>query len=67
MLNRFKDSRLLTNFHLILILIIFFSLFHRLWNELTIKLQVFIKTPAIQNEEALLKMYHNFISNFESK
>uniref|UniRef100_A0A1L8DT85 26S proteasome non-ATPase regulatory subunit 13 n=2 Tax=Nyssomyia neivai TaxID=330878 RepID=A0A1L8DT85_9DIPT len=39
----------------------------KLWNELTIKLGTFVKHPALQNEEALLQLYHNFLSTFETK
>lgn len=39
----------------------------KLWNELTIKLNKFVKSPALQNEEALLALYHNFICSFETK
>lgn len=39
----------------------------KLWNELTIKLNTFVKHPAHQNEEALLALYHNFITSFETK
>lgn len=39
----------------------------KLWNELTIKLNTFVKSPALQNEEALLALYHNFICVFETK
>ncbi|XP_058839846.1 26S proteasome non-ATPase regulatory subunit 13-like [Topomyia yanbarensis] len=39
----------------------------KLWNELTIKLNSFVKNPAMQTEEALLGLYHNFITSFETK
>jgi 26S proteasome regulatory subunit N9 len=39
----------------------------RLWNELTIKLDTFVKNPKIQNEQALLQLYSNFIQSFETK
>ncbi|XP_055640846.1 26S proteasome non-ATPase regulatory subunit 13 [Toxorhynchites rutilus septentrionalis] len=39
----------------------------KLWNELTIKLNTFVKNPALQNEDALLALYHKFISSFETK
>lgn len=39
----------------------------KLWNELTIKLNTFVKTPSLQNEDALLTLYHNFICVFETK
>lgn len=39
----------------------------KLWNELTIRLVAFVKHPALQSEESLLPLYHNFISSFETK
>lgn len=39
----------------------------KLWNELTIKLQTFVKHPSLQTEDSLLALYHNFISSFETK
>ncbi|CAO1436699.1 unnamed protein product [Diamesa hyperborea] len=39
----------------------------KLWNELTIKLDTFIKTPSIQNEKDLMQLYTNFIASFETK
>lgn len=39
----------------------------KLWNELTIKLQTFVKHPSLQSEDSLLALYHNFISSFETK
>lgn len=39
----------------------------KLWNELTIRLITFVKHPALQSEESLLPLYHNFISSFETK
>lgn len=39
----------------------------RLWNELTLKLNKFVHTPALQNEDDLLKLYHNFLASFETK
>ncbi|XP_055677829.1 26S proteasome non-ATPase regulatory subunit 13 [Lutzomyia longipalpis] len=39
----------------------------KLWNELTIKLGTFVKHPALQNEEALVQLYQNFLSTFETK
>uniref|UniRef100_A0A1Q3FE80 26S proteasome non-ATPase regulatory subunit 13 n=1 Tax=Culex tarsalis TaxID=7177 RepID=A0A1Q3FE80_CULTA len=39
----------------------------KLWNELTIKLNTFVKHPALQSEEALLALYNNFITSFETK
>lgn len=39
----------------------------RLYNELTIKLDTFVKNPKIQNEHALMQLYSNFIQSFETK
>lgn len=39
----------------------------KLWNELTIKLIIFVKHPSLQDESSLLALYHNFISSFETK
>lgn len=39
----------------------------RLYNELTIKLDTFVKNPKIQNEQALMQLYSNFIQSFETK
>lgn len=39
----------------------------KLWNELTIKLNTFVKHPALQSEDSLIQLYHNFISTFETK
>lgn len=39
----------------------------KLWNELTIKLISFVKHPTLQSEDALVALYHNFISSFETK
>lgn len=39
----------------------------KLWNELTIKLITFVNHPANQSEDTLIKLYHNFISTFETK
>jgi 26S proteasome regulatory subunit N9 len=43
------------------------SVCFRLWNELTIKLDTFVKNPKIQNETALMQLYTNFIQSFETK
>lgn len=39
----------------------------KLWNELTIKLNTFVKHPTNQSEDSLISLYHNFISTFETK
>ncbi|XP_030370322.1 26S proteasome non-ATPase regulatory subunit 13 [Scaptodrosophila lebanonensis] len=39
----------------------------KLWNELTIKLVTFVRREALQDETALLQLYQNFISTFETK
>jgi 26S proteasome regulatory subunit N9 len=39
----------------------------RLWNELTIKLEEFVKNPKVQNEDVLMQLYTNFLSSFETK
>jgi len=39
----------------------------KLWNELTIKLLTFVKHPVLKNEKALLELYHQFITSFETK
>lgn len=44
-----------------------FYICFRLWNELTIRLDTFVKNPKIQNEADLMQLYKNFISSFETK
>ncbi|KAL7727839.1 hypothetical protein ACLKA6_019772 [Drosophila palustris] len=39
----------------------------KLWNELTIKLVTFVRHESLQDESALLQLYQNFISTFETK
>lgn len=39
----------------------------KLWNELTILLTRFVRNPALQDEDALLQLYQNFIATFEMK
>ncbi|XP_030563719.1 26S proteasome non-ATPase regulatory subunit 13 [Drosophila novamexicana] len=39
----------------------------KLWNELTIKLVTFVRHESLQDETALLQLYQNFISTFETK
>ncbi|XP_064550103.1 26S proteasome non-ATPase regulatory subunit 13 [Drosophila montana] len=39
----------------------------KLWNELTIKLVAFVRHESLQDETALLQLYQNFISTFETK
>lgn len=38
-----------------------------MYNELTIKLDVFVKNPKIQDEKVLMQIYTNFIASFETK
>ncbi|KAI8118381.1 26S proteasome non-ATPase regulatory subunit 13 [Lucilia cuprina] len=33
----------------------------KLWNELTIKLNKFVRNAAMQDEDALLQLYQNFL------
>ncbi|XP_017084156.1 26S proteasome non-ATPase regulatory subunit 13 [Drosophila eugracilis] len=39
----------------------------KLWNELTIKLVSFVRHESLQDETALLQLYQNFLSTFETK
>ncbi|XP_016927112.3 26S proteasome non-ATPase regulatory subunit 13 [Drosophila suzukii] len=39
----------------------------KLWNELTIKLVAFVRHESLQDETALLQLYQNFLSTFETK
>lgn len=39
----------------------------KLWNELTIKLNKFVRHASMQDEETLLQLYQNFIQTFEMK
>ncbi|KAG5670690.1 hypothetical protein PVAND_000937 [Polypedilum vanderplanki] len=39
----------------------------KLYNELTIKLDSFVKNPNMQNEQVLMQLYTNFIQSFETK
>lgn len=39
----------------------------RLWHQLTLKLQDFVKLPALQEKDALIQLYENFIADFENK
>ncbi|KAH8278995.1 hypothetical protein KR018_012144 [Drosophila ironensis] len=39
----------------------------KLWNELTIKLIAFVRHESLQDETALLQLYQNFLSTFETK
>lgn len=43
------------------------EIFFRLWNELTIKLNKFVRNAAMQDEDALLQLYQNFLQTFEMK
>ncbi|XP_014218731.1 26S proteasome non-ATPase regulatory subunit 13 [Copidosoma floridanum] len=39
----------------------------KLWHQLTLKLEVFVKHPTLQQDEALIELYTNFLATFESK
>uniref|UniRef100_A0A0K8RFA5 26S proteasome non-ATPase regulatory subunit 13 n=1 Tax=Ixodes ricinus TaxID=34613 RepID=A0A0K8RFA5_IXORI len=39
----------------------------RLWHQLTLKLLKFVRSPLMQEGDALLKLYENFIAEFENK
>lgn len=39
----------------------------RLWHQLTLKLETFVKHPALQKGDNLIQLYVNFLSTFESK
>lgn len=39
----------------------------RLWHQLTLKLETFVKHPALQKEDNLVQLYNNFLSTFENK
>lgn len=39
----------------------------RLWHQVTLKMLAFVNSPAMQEGDALLKLYENFISDFENK
>ncbi|XP_061392288.1 26S proteasome non-ATPase regulatory subunit 13 [Musca vetustissima] len=39
----------------------------KLWNELTIKLNKFVRHASMQDEDALLQLYQNFLQTFEMK
>ncbi|XP_043286701.1 26S proteasome non-ATPase regulatory subunit 13 [Venturia canescens] len=39
----------------------------KLWHQLTLKLEVFVKHPALQKGDNLVQLYKNFLSTFESK
>ncbi|XP_034186445.1 regulatory particle non-ATPase 9 isoform X1 [Osmia lignaria lignaria] len=39
----------------------------RLWHQLTLKLETFVKHPALQKGDNLIQLYGNFLSTFESK
>ncbi|XP_066584466.1 26S proteasome non-ATPase regulatory subunit 13-like [Prorops nasuta] len=39
----------------------------RLWHQLTLKLQVFVKHSSLQNGDNLVQLYNNFLSTFENK
>ncbi|NP_001040331.1 26S proteasome non-ATPase regulatory subunit 13 [Bombyx mandarina] len=39
----------------------------KLWHQLTLKLQEFVKNPALQRGDNLIQLYNNFLTTFESK
>ena len=39
----------------------------KLWHQLTLRLGEFIKSPALADGDALVKLYQNFIVDFESR
>ncbi|EPS66042.1 hypothetical protein M569_08736, partial [Genlisea aurea] len=39
----------------------------KLWHQLTLKLEQFVSLPMFQAGDALIKLYHNFITDFETK
>jgi len=39
----------------------------KLWHQLTLRLGEFIKNPALSQGDALVKLYQNFIIDFESR
>ncbi|KAL8101835.1 26S proteasome non-ATPase regulatory subunit 13 homolog A-like [Apium graveolens] len=39
----------------------------KLWHQLTLKLELFISHAAFQTGDALIQLYHNFITDFETK
>ncbi|CAK9816031.1 26S proteasome non-ATPase regulatory subunit 13 [Anthophora quadrimaculata] len=39
----------------------------KLWHQLTLKLEKFVKNPTLQKGDKLVQLYTNFLSTFESK
>ncbi|KAL3676938.1 hypothetical protein R1sor_026886 [Riccia sorocarpa] len=39
----------------------------KLWHQLTLKLEQFVALPTLQAGDILIQLYHNFISDFETK
>ncbi|XP_074109913.1 regulatory particle non-ATPase 9 [Cotesia typhae] len=39
----------------------------KLWHQLTLKLETFVKHPALQKGDSLVQLYKNFLSTFENK
>ncbi|XP_035738229.1 26S proteasome non-ATPase regulatory subunit 13-like [Vespa mandarinia] len=39
----------------------------RLWHQLTLKLETFVKHPLLQKNDNLIQLYINFLSTFENK
>lgn len=40
---------------------------YRLWHQLTLKLERFVKDPDLSKGENLVQLYQNFIASFENK
>lgn len=39
----------------------------RLWHQLTLKLETFVKHPQLNKDDNLIQLYNNFLSTFENK
>lgn len=39
----------------------------RLWHQLTLKVEEFVKNPALHKGDALIQLYNNFIYVFENR
>ena len=46
---------------------IYIVLFCRLWHQTTLLLLEVIKHPSLQKNDELLKLYRNFVADFENK
>lgn len=42
-------------------------IYKRLWHQLTLKLETFVKNPVLQKGDKLVELYVNFLSTFENK